>query len=617
MAGGSTLEDVSAEFEAATLLDLPGTSVYDAIRRQADRFPDKLAVIDIPDARLDTVPTTITYKALHAAIVHAANRMLEIGLCEGDRILYLAPNSLASLTGFWAAQLVGVVVPVNPFLNPDMIADIARATGARAVMSAGWQGADGSFELACTLISAAPDLQFHLVLGGDVARGAIDLLASPAIDFDASYRGRLPDLNDIAAYFPTGGTTGAPKVARLSHRNLLVGAFSSAVASTVDADQVVPFGLPMFHVGGGVIASMRTLILGQTMVVLTPAGFRTPGLTENFWALADRFGFTQFISVPTVFADLLATYSGGGTTIRYFIAGASKLPASLCKSYEKLFGSGIYEGYGMTETAGFCCVNPSTLPARPGSGGIEAPLYKVRVVLLDDEGRFVRECQSGETGNIVVSGPAVFAGYLDSSQDAGKFIKGMQDGRWIDAGDLGRFDPDGYLWITGREKDLIIRGGHNIDPAPIEETLLDHPDIVDAAAVGMPDVRVGEMPVAFIQLADGAELNEARLRTFCQERLPERAGTPARIFALEALPRTAMRKIFKPELRRLAAVAVVDATLGAINSTHDYSWQVVCDDRGCIAVEISFTSHDSAIVSLIEDQLGALNLHVIFCETSS
>jgi fatty-acyl-CoA synthase len=238
-------------------------------------------------------------------------------------------------------------------------------------------------------------------------------------------------------------------------------------------------------------------------------------------------------------------------------------------------------------------------------------------VLLDGEGRFIRDCEAGETGNIAVSGPAVFEGYVDRSQDAGKFIAGMPGARWIDAGDLGRFDSDGYLWITGREKDLIIRGGHNIDPAPIEETLLEHDDIVDAAAVGMPDARLGELPVVFVQLAQGAELDEGALRAFCQERLPERAGTPVRFFALDALPRTAMRKIFKPELRRLAAEAALADGLGRIAGSRSFDWQVVIDDRGCLTVEITCASPDPALVDQIEELLGPLNLQAIFCETSS
>ncbi|UZW53912.1 AMP-binding protein [Sphingobium sp. JS3065] len=615
MAGGPTPKDIREAFAAIGVDDLPGVSVYDAIRRKALQFPDKIAVIDLPSADLNATPISTTYETLHASILRAANHMLDLGLCDGDRILYLAPNGLAGLTGFWAAQLLGVVVPVNPFLDSGAIGEIARATGARAVMSAGEHSVCGSYGLACALTAANPTLAFHLVLGEGAGDRAIDLLGASAPFPADRYLGKEPSLDEIAAYFPTGGTTGAPKVARLSNRSLLVGAHSSAVASSLDADHVVPLALPMFHVGGGVIASTRTLMLGQTLVILTPAGFRTPDLAVNFWALANKYGFTQLISVPTVFSDLLTTHAGEQTSIRHFIAGASKLPANLCRSYEKLFGHGIYEGYGMTETAGFCCVNPIALPPRPGSGGIVAPLYEVKIVLLDDAHRFVRECGVGEVGNIAVSGPAVFDGYVDTAQDSSKFIAGMPGAPWIDAGDLGRFDADGYLWIAGREKDLIIRGGHNIDPAPIEETLLDHPDILDAAAVGMPDARVGELPVAFVQLADGARLDEAALRRFCQERLPERAGTPMRIFQLDALPRTAMRKIFKPELRRLAAAVAVESLLSRSAATDQISWQVVSDDKGCLSVEIIGDLADRGWREGIEDELSQLNLQVTFSET--
>ncbi|MYL99733.1 AMP-binding protein [Novosphingobium sp. FGD1] len=614
MALDSASRQIGTTFAGTDGGDLPAVSVYDAIRRRAIQFREKTAVIDLESASLHAEPKSATYGELHQSIVRAANLLLDLGLREGDRILYLAPNGLAGLTGFWTAQLIGVVVPVNPFLDLGAIDQIARTTGAKAVMSAGPSSACGSYSLGRALVSGNPELVAHLVLGEDAGDGTIDLLAASQ-SMPNVFRGREPNLDDIAAFFPTGGTTGAPKVARLSNRNLLVGAYSSAVASSLDAEHVVPLGLPMFHVGGGVIASTRTIMLGQTLAILTPAGFRTPELTANFWGLAQRFGFTQFISVPTVFSDLLATYSGGGTTIRHFTAGASKLPASLCRNYEKQFGRGIHEGYGMTETAGFCCVNQSDAPPRPGSGGTVAPFYRVKVVELDAQGRFIRECGTDETGNIAVAGPAVFQGYIDPAQDAEKFITGMDDGPWIDAGDLGRFDADGYLWITGREKDLIIRGGHNIDPAPIEEALLDHPDIVDAAAVGMPDARVGELPVAFVQIAEGASLDEAALRAYCLERLPERAGTPVRVFALEALPRTAMRKIFKPELRRLAAAAAVETKLGELSLPDDVEWLLISDSRGCLTVEFRCSFADPLLHGQIEDHIGALNLPVTFSET--
>lgn len=612
--GDSSLKSVIADFEGRGIDEIAAASVYDAIRLSAQKFPAKIAIVDLPDGQLGTIPQTICYADLHQATVRHANHLLALGLKEGDRILYLAETSLDALIGYWTAQLLGVVVPVNPFLDQKTIVDICRATGARAVMSGGKNDAYGTYARAAALAGEVSGLDLHIVLSGEADGDAVRLAGTPAASADG-FMGRLPGLDDCAAFFPTGGTTGAPKVARLTHRNILVGSYSSAIASSTDADEVVPLGLPIFHAGGGVVASTRTLILGQTVVILTPSGFRSPDLLANFWDLAERYGFTQLIGVPTIFSDLLKTYPGRGTPIRRFIAGAGKLPASLCLAYEERLGIGIHEGYGMTETSGFCVVNPTALSPRPGSGGIPAPFYKIKVVVLDADGRHLRDCANGETGNIAVAGPGVFQGYVDPDQDETKFIKGLGEREWIDTGDLGRFDEDGYLWITGREKDLIIRGGHNIDPAPIEEALLEHPDIADAAAVGMPDARVGELPVAFVRMEDGATLDEAAIRAFCLDRLPERAATPVRIFALDVLPRTAMQKIFKPELRRLAASAAIGTAMRDHGLSHVDQWEVKADQKGCLSVQVAHGALSTQDEAALLEILGPLNILINFCET--
>ncbi|EEF22448.1 AMP dependent CoA ligase, putative, partial [Ricinus communis] len=274
--------------------------------------------------------------------------------------------------------------------------------------------------------------------------------------------------------------------------------------------------------------------------------------------------------------------------IEIFVAGASKLPDHLCNAYRETFGHAIHEGYGMTECAGFCTANPLTRPARAGSGGLPSPLYDVRVVQLDGGNAIVRDCMPNQVGSIIVRGIPIFSGYTDAKKTAEKFVTDVVDGeRWLDSGDLGRFDVDGYLWVTGRAKDLIIRGGHNIDPLMIEEVLGNYPGIREAAAVGLPDLRVGELPIAFVETVQGAVFDPVAACDYCRDHIAERAAVPTKIIHLEALPRTAMNKVFKPELRRIAAeIAVRNAVVDLIGEQARNSIQAHLDEVGAISIHV-------------------------------
>jgi fatty-acyl-CoA synthase len=184
-----------------------------------------------------------------------------------------------------------------------------------------------------------------------------------------------------------------------------------------------------------------------------------------------------------------------------------------------------------------------------GSAGLRLPYTHVKTVEIDDNGSITRDCGVDEIGVVVVKGPSVTPGYLDPKYNAGIFTP---DG-WFNSGDLGRIDADGYLWLTGRVKDVIIRGGHNIDPSVIEETLLKHPAVLLAAAVGKPDAYAGELPIAYVQLVPGARASAEEIRAFAQARIPERAAVPKDIVILEKMPLTDVQKAAKVELRRDAA----------------------------------------------------------------
>jgi fatty-acyl-CoA synthase len=209
----------------------------------------------------------------------------------------------------------------------------------------------------------------------------------------------------------------------------------------------------------------------------------------------------------------------------------------------------VFEVYGMTETSSVHTIAYSDRPIRLGSVGLPLPYSRVRIVKLDAEGRLERDCAVDEIGVVIMAGPGVFGGYLNDAHNKGAFV----DGNWVNSGDLGRLDADGFLWITGRAKDLVIRGGHNIDPAPIEEIMFGHPAVGFAAVVGQPDAYAGELPVGYVQLKPGARVEPGELEAFVRERTPERAAVPVQIIPIDPMPLTGVGKVFKPKLRWDAA----------------------------------------------------------------
>jgi fatty-acyl-CoA synthase len=214
----------------------------------------------------------------------------------------------------------------------------------------------------------------------------------------------------------------------------------------------------------------------------------------------------------------------------------------------------------MTETSSVHTMAYPDRPVRLGSVGLPVPYARVRVVKLDDEGRFERDCAADEIGVVIMAGPGVFNGYLNEVHNKGAFI----DGSWVNSGDLGRLDKDGLLWITGRAKDLVIRGGHNIDPAPVEDILFQHPAVALAAVVGQPDAYAGELPVGYVQLKPGANVAAGELEAWVRERSPERAAVPVQIFPVDPMPLTGVGKIFKPQLRWDAATRAFTKVLAPL-----------------------------------------------------
>jgi fatty-acyl-CoA synthase len=298
--------------------------------------------------------------------------------------------------------------------------------------------------------------------------------------------------------------------------------------------------------------------------VVIPArlGARSKRFIANYWRLVERYRISVLSGVPTTLSVLVDVPLDGAdiSSLRpYAPTGSAPLPAEVARKMEERFGVRMIATFGATEFTQNATQPPRDGDPRYGSTGLRIPYTQVKTVALDGKGGIARECAPDEIGVIVIKGPGIIPGYVNPEFDKALFVG---DG-WVNSGDLGRIDKDGYLWVTGRAKDLIIRGGHNIEPAIIEETLLAHGDVQLAAAVGKPDAYAGELPIAYVQLKPGARTSAEELKEFARARIPERAAAPTEIHILDRMPLTDIGKPMKAELRHEAARRVFAAALEA------------------------------------------------------
>ena len=356
--------------------------------------------------------------------------------------------------------------------------------------------------------------------------------------------------SDISSYACTGGTTGSPKIAVRTHRNEVFDAWAAASLTETDGSpRTVLCGLPLFHVNGQLVTGLQPWMRGDHVVLATPEGYRGKAVIGRFWEIVARFRVSTFSGVPTLYSAVLETPIGDNdlSSLKFAICGAAPMPLALARAFEAKTGVRIIEGYGLTEGACVSSVNPPEGERRPGSIGLSIPYQRMAAVILDASGRFERMAGIDEVGVIAINGPNVFSGYLDPRHNTGLWID-IEGQRWLNTGDLGRQDADGYFWLAGRKKELIIRGGHNIDPKIIEDALQKHPAVAVVAAMGSPDAYAGELPVAYVQLKAGFVVTEEELVEHAAQTIPEKAAAPKRVKISSSLPMTAVGKLFKPAL---------------------------------------------------------------------
>jgi fatty-acyl-CoA synthase len=555
-------KDIRA-FETTPYSDrIAAASTFEALRLGAAHNPDAPAIQLLPNAEPTDTPIRISYRDFIALTTQAANMFHALGVGPNDVVSFLLPLLPEAFITLFGAEAAGIANPVNPLLEPYQIAEILEAARTTVLVALGpmpgtdiWQKVEkvrGQLKHLKAIVQVhGPGAPAHGIHSFN------DLIKKEPSDRLVS--GRKIAGHEIAAYFHTGGTTGTPKLVRHTHANQVYQAWGCNLLLKSKPGANLLFGMPLFHVGGSLTQALTMLTGGGCLVVLSPSGWRNPAAVKNIWGLVERFRPEALSSVPTVLAATLAIPPGGAdiSSLRYAAGGGSAIPVAVGKAIEDKLHLPTVEVYGMTETASVHTIAYTDRPIRLGSVGLPLPYSRVRIVKLDADGRLERDCAVDEIGVVIMAGPGVFSGYLNDAHNQGAFV----DGHWVNSGDLGRLDSDGFLWITGRAKDLVIRGGHNIDPAPIEEIMFQHPAVGFAAVVGQPDAYAGELPIGYVQLKPGAHVEPGELETWVRERTPERAAVPVQILPIDPMPLTGVGKVFKPKLRWDAATRVFTGVL--------------------------------------------------------
>jgi len=554
-------------------------STYQLLLDAATAWPDGIATQWIPDPADHTRCLAWTYAELAGTVTQIANALTALGVRRQDAVALSSVNTSMLYAATLAAQAVGIAAPVNPALSGERIAELIRRTGSRVLVAAGpeldpqlWQRllevarqAGMTAVLALRPDGARGDPPAPGGTGDPDGRGLVvayleQMIAGQPSDHLAD--AKPPTAGDLAAFVHTGGTTGAPKVAAHTHANQLACARGIAQCSGLAPGEGMLGGLPLFHVNALIVTGIAPMFSGARVVWPGPAGYRNKALYARFWQIIEHYRIAAMSAVPTVYATLAQVpVDADISTLRLPIVGAAPLPASVREAFAAHTGRRLLEGYGLTEAT---CASTWTRPGeeRPGSVGRALPGQQVKAVRIGDDGEWT-DCASGQTGVLAIGGPAVFAGYVTDPRLGGPRVSrdgAVCDG-WLDTGDLGRVDAGGFVYLTGRAKDLIIRGGHNIDPRVIEDALLAHPAVAAAVAVGRPDRHSGEVPVAYVVPAGPGRFDEAELLAWAGTAIGEPAARPKHIYAIGAIPVTAMGKQFKPALTADATVRAVTDTL--------------------------------------------------------
>ena len=486
----------------------------DAIDTHAAARPDAPCVL-APEPN-----AVLTYGDLSRVGPVLSAYLAQEGIAPGSIVSFMLPNGVAAASIFLGAMYAGYIVsPVNLLAQDAQLEYTLAHSGTRIVFAA-----PEFVDRLRALFRRANNPAHVRVTDPD----RLELPRPPAASLAAV------DPQTPAMLMYTSGTTGEPKGVMLSHGNMIHAARVVAAAQGLSVDDRVLSSLPLYHINGQCIATVSPVVSGGSIVM--PHRFSV----SQWWPLVERYRPTWLNMVPTIIAyllngpDLTAAQAAACRAIRFGRSASAPLPLEQHRAFEARFGISVIEAMGLTETASVAFANPLDASRRKyGSAGL--PLgVEARVVAADGA-----VLSAGEQGEIEVRGESVMAGYYRDPELSARLISA--DG-WLATGDLGYRDSDGFYFITGRRKELIIKGGENIAPREIDEALLRHPAVLEAAAVGIPDPNYGQDILACIVLKPGACCDEAELRAHCLAQLG-RYKTPRLLRFVAALPKGPSGKV--------------------------------------------------------------------------
>ncbi|MFL5802223.1 MAG: long-chain-fatty-acid--CoA ligase [Roseiflexaceae bacterium] len=499
----------------------------------------------------------LSYRAVKDASDRFAAALSRLGVGPGDRVGLLLPNAPSFIIAYYGALKAGaVVVPLNPLANPHELSFHLRDSGAETLITIPLFAATAVAlregtpvqRVVCARLADWMPFPLNRAMGlreRKQIRAAHPASAAPLLNFmdllsqppPPEWRPALTDPATMAVLIYSGGTTGVAKGIMLSHASCVANAHQLRAWGQIRPTDRALAVLPLFH-GYGMSVNMNAMLLAGSEIVLVPR-FDARAVLKTIAKRRPTF----FTGVPTMFVAFSNLPDIGRydlSSLRGIFVGAAPLTAAIKAEFEGKTGGRMLEGYGLTEAVTAIMANPYQGQHKVGSIGIPFPDVDVKIVGLDDG----RDLPPGELGQIVLRSPTLMLGYFKQPDATAAALAGG----WLQTGDIGYMDADGYCYITDRQKDLIIVGGFNVFPREIEEVLYEHPKVKEGVAIGVRDAYAGERIKVFAVLKDGEAATVEEVLAFLRERLT-RYKVPSAVEFRDQLPKSMIGKILRRALR--------------------------------------------------------------------